>query len=98
MTIYAEIAAMRRTRGRKHGVSEKEAERWRRAVARLMDAQQEALDTAEWALELRVEDEDEDADDWLSPNERLEAALRDVRAILSGASEDVRHILAEGSA
>lgn len=79
-------------------MNEKESERWRQAAARLMDAHQEALDTAEWALELRIEDEDEDADDWLSPNERLEAALRDVRAILSGASEDVRHILAEGSA
>ncbi len=81
-------------------MSEQELERLRRAVVRLMEAQLEALDTASQALEsgralgtggVGLEDEAL----LLEESEHLKAALEDVRAILEGASEDVRAFLEE---
>jgi adenylosuccinate synthase len=65
-------------------------ERLRQALTRLMDAQQEALEAADRALERGG------ADDRTEYAGRLEEALEDVRDILAGASEDVREILREG--
>lgn len=59
-----------------------ETQRLRRALARLMEAQDEALETADRVLELGGENE-----------ERLEETLEDVRDILVGASDDVREML-----
>lgn len=56
----------------------------RRALARLMEAQDEALEATDRALELAGEKE-----------ERLEGTLEDVRDILVGAADDVREILGE---
>jgi hypothetical protein len=79
------------------GVSEREElERLRRAVDRLMVAQQDALDATDRALGLGDDAaylDDEDAR--LRANQRLEV-LEDVRDILGGASEDVRNILEGG--
>jgi hypothetical protein len=61
-----------------------EAQHLRRALARLMEAQDEALEVTDRALELGSESQ-----------ERLEGALEDVRDILVGASDDVREILEE---
>lgn len=61
-----------------------EAQRLRRALARLMEAQDEALEATDRALELAGEKE-----------ERLEGTLEDVRDILVGAADDVREILGE---
>lgn len=66
-----------------------EPERLRQALVRLMDAQQEALETADRVLELGGE---------VGGTEkagRLEETLEDVRDILVGASEDVRDILGD---
>lgn len=71
---------------------EQELERLRRAVARLMDAQQEALDATGRVLEPGGVDSEDEAQ-LLEAAERLEAALVDVREILDGASDDVREIL-----
>lgn len=60
-------------------------ERLRQALGRLMDAQQEALEAADAALERGGSDAG-----------RLEEALEDVRDILAGASEDVGEILGDG--
>lgn len=65
-------------------------ERLRQALARLMDAQQEALETADRVLELGMTD-----DDWTENTGRLEETLEDIRDILVGASEDVQDILGE---
>lgn len=70
---------------------EQEGERLRRALTRLIDAQQEALETSSRALEPTGEDLGDDTQ--LEVSERLEAALEDVRAILEAASEDVQGIL-----
>ena len=71
-----------------------ESGRLRRAVERLMDAQQEALEVTGRALDAEVEGWDED--ERPGANERLEAALVDVRDILEGALEDARDILEGG--
>ena len=73
-----------------------ELERLRRAVARLMDAQQEALDATDQAVESGGVGLGDDAQ-LLEATERLEAVLVDVRDILQGASEDVREILGDGA-
>jgi hypothetical protein len=69
-----------------------ESGRLRRAVDRLMDAHQEAIEVTGQAL---------DADGWDDErpgvNERLETALVDVRDILEGALEDARDILEGGA-
>ena len=67
-------------------------ERLQRAVTRLMDAQREAMDTTNQALEAGVVNLDDDAQ-LAEISERLEAALEDVQAILEGAAEDVQAIL-----
>jgi hypothetical protein len=72
-----------------------ESERLRRAVERLMDAQQEALEVIGRALDAGGEGWDEDEQPGAS--ERLETALVDVRDILEGAVEDARDILENGS-
>ena len=64
--------------------------RLRAAVERLMEAQREALDATNRALEAEGFDEEERGD-------RLEGALVDVRDILEGALEDTRDTL-EGEA
>jgi hypothetical protein len=74
----------------------RELERLRRAVARLMDAQQEALDTLNRALEPSGEDFGDETAQLQEESEHLEAALEDVQAVLAGASEDVRAILDGG--
>ena len=61
--------------------------RLRRVVDRLMAAQQEALEVTGRALDVEGWDEQPEA------NQRLEAALVDVRDILEGAMEDARDIL-----
>ena len=74
-------------------MNELEPDRLREVVARLMEAQQEALDTTLQALEPDVrslgEEEQEEA------SRRLEAALEDVMAILEGAQEDARALLGD---
>jgi hypothetical protein len=70
-----------------------ESGRLRRAVDRLMDAQWEAIEVTGRALDADGWDED----DRPGVNERLEAALVDVRDILEGALEDVRDILEGGT-
>jgi hypothetical protein len=70
-------------------------ERLRRAVDRLMDAQWDALDATGRALDAEAEGPDED--ERAGANERLEAALVDVRDILEGAMEDTRDILEGGA-
>jgi hypothetical protein len=72
-------------------VRELEPERLRKVLARLMEAQQEALEVTAQALEPGVEslDEGEQAE----ASTRLEAALEDVLAILEAAQEDVRALL-----
>lgn len=80
-------------RGEGRGVSEQELGRLRQAVARLMDAQEEASDAARRGLELRRGDfEDEEFSD---ASGRLEELLVDVVDILEGASSDVRAILGD---
>lgn len=69
--------------------------RLRRAVDRLMDAQWEAIDAAGRALDAEAGEWDED--ERPSANERLEAALVDVRDILEGALDDARDILEGGA-
>ena len=69
--------------------------RLRRAVDRLMDAQWDALDATGRALDAEAEGLDED--ERPGANERLEAALVDVRDILEGALEDAREILEGGA-
>ena len=68
-------------------------ERLRRAVDRLMEAQWDAIDATGQALDAEAEDPDERS----GANERLEAALVDVRDILQGALEDARDILEGGA-
>jgi hypothetical protein len=69
--------------------------RLRRAVDRLMDAQWEALDTTGRVLDAEAGEWDED--ERPGANERLEAALVEVRDILGGALEDARDILEGGA-
>jgi len=73
---------------------EEDLGRWRRAVARLIEAQQEALDATDRGLDSGEADPGDDAQ-LLEANERLEGALVDVRDILEGASDDVRGILGD---
>jgi hypothetical protein len=68
-------------------VSEQETGRLRRAVARLMDAQEEASDAAKRGLEQGRETSD--YEDSSKVNPPLEDALIDVLDILEGASTDV---------
>jgi sulfur relay (sulfurtransferase) complex TusBCD TusD component (DsrE family) len=79
-------------------VSEQEPERLRRAVTRLMEAQQEALYVCNEALGSRgvLESGGVDLDDEaqsLEAAEHLGAALEDVLTILDAASEDAQVIL-----
>ena len=69
--------------------------RLRRVVARLIEAQQEALDAAARGLDSGEADPEDDAQ-LLDANERLEEALVDVRDILEGASDDARATLGDG--
>jgi hypothetical protein len=69
--------------------------RLRRAVDRLTDAQWEALDTTGRVLDAEAGEWDED--ERPGANERLEAALVEVRDILGGALEDARDILEGGA-
>jgi hypothetical protein len=74
-------------------VSEREElRRLRRVVARLAEAQQEALDATDRGLE-SGEPDPEDETQLLDANERLKEALVDVRDILEGASDDMREML-----
>jgi hypothetical protein len=84
----------------RNSVTEQELERLRRAVSRLIGAQQEALYVCNDALEARgvLEPGDIDSDDdieLLEASERLWSVVEDVLAILDGASADVRSILEE---
>ena len=82
-------------RGEGRGVSEQEPGRLRQAMARLMDAQEEASDAARRGLEWRGEAFDhEDSSD---ASGHLEEALVDVLDILEGASSDVRGMLGDGA-
>ena len=65
--------------------------RLRRAVDRLMDAQWEALDATGRALDAEAGEWDEE--ERPGANERLGAALVEVRDILEGALDDTREIL-----
>ena len=80
-------------RGEGRGVSVKELGRLRQAVARLLDAQEDASDAARRGLELRRGDfEDEESSE---ASGRLEELLVDVLDILEGAADDVRGILGD---
>ena len=68
--------------------------RLRGVVARLIEAQQEALDATTRGLDSGGADP-EDNVQLLEANERLEEALVDVRDILEGASDDVRGTLGD---
>ena len=72
---------------------EQETRRLRRAVARLMDAQEEASDAAKRGLEQGMGTFD--YEDSTEANTHLEDALIDVLDILEGASADVREILSD---
>ncbi len=63
----------------------------RSAVERLMEAQREALEVTNLALDAEGEEEYQGA------GERLEGALVDVRDILEGAMDEVREILEGGA-
>jgi plasmid stabilization system protein ParE len=78
-------------RGEGRGVSEKELGRLRQAVARLLDAQEDASDAARRGLE--HEREDVDYEESSAVSTRLEEALVDILNILEGALSDVRAIL-----
>jgi hypothetical protein len=69
---------------------EQELERLRQVANRLTDAHQAALDAVVGALEYSGERGLVDDEAHSSETERLEATLLDVRAILEGASADVR--------
>ena len=73
-------------------MSEKEADRLRRAVALMADAQRDAQDAARRGLGGQ---ESYDVSDPEKARDRLEEALVDVLDILGGASEDVNEILRE---
>jgi hypothetical protein len=75
---------------------EQELERLRQVANRLTAAHQEALDAVVGALEYSGERGlvDDEAQSW--GTERLEATLLDVRAILEGASADVRSLQEDG--
>ena len=80
-------------RGEGRGVSEQELGRLRQAVARLMDAQEEASDAARRGLE--HEREAVDYEESSAVSARLEEALVDILDILEGALSDVRAILGD---
>jgi hypothetical protein len=67
-------------------VRSQDPERLRQALDRLMDAQREALEATDRALELPGDGEAE---------YRLEEILVDIRDILAGATDDVRDILGD---
>ena len=72
-----------------------EYEYLQRAVDRLMEAQREALDVTERALDAEAESLGEDERPGAS--ERFEIALVDVRDILEGALEDAGDMLEGGA-
>lgn len=72
-----------------------EQERLRWIVNRLLEAHQEALEVCNMALEEPAENFEEWEAQALQEEERTRAALEDVRAILIGASDDVRGPLLE---
>jgi hypothetical protein len=76
-------------------VSEQETWRLRQAVARLMDAQEEASDAARRGLEHEREDADYEETSVVSA--RLEEALVDVLDILEGALTDVGELLGDAA-
>ncbi len=84
-------------------MSEQRLDRLDRAVTRLMQAQQEALETCERVLDYDGEILDDTSAFIDAPSEPVEegrlyrVALEDVRAVLVGASEDVQAILGEDS-
>jgi hypothetical protein len=84
-------------------MDEQRLDRLDRAVTRLMQAQQEALETCERVLDYDDEILDDTSAFIDAPSEPSEegrlyrAALEDVRAVLVGASEDVQAIFGEGS-
>lgn len=71
-----------------------ESGRLRRAVDRLMEAHQEALEVTGRVLDVEADGWDEN--ERQAVNERLETTLVDVRDILEGALEDARYILEGG--
>ena len=73
-------------------MSEQELERLRRAVDRLLDAQEDASDAAKRGLDWRRKDSDYEEDS-SGASAHLEEALVDVLDILEGASSDVRDLL-----
>ena len=75
-------------------MSEQESKRLWWAVNHLMDALDDASETARRGLDFRrgVEDEEE----FSLANPQLEGALTDVLDILEGAKEDVHGILGDG--
>jgi hypothetical protein len=72
-----------------------EFEHLQRAVNRLMEAQREALDVTERALDAEAESLGDD--ERPGAGGRFEAALVDVRDILEGALDDTRDILEGGA-
>jgi hypothetical protein len=72
-----------------------EQERLRQSVARLMEAQQEALEVCGEALGPRQEEFEEEEAQAVREEVRMRAALEDVMDILVGASEDVRGVILE---
>jgi hypothetical protein len=74
-------------------VSEQDAGRLRQAVARLMEAQEDASHAARQGLERRRGDFDYEDSSGAGTN--LEEALVDVLDILEGAAEDARGILGD---
>lgn len=74
-------------------MSERDTGRLRQAVARLMEAQEDASHAARQGLERRRGDFDYEDSSGASTN--LEEALVDVLDILEGAAEDVRGILGD---
>jgi hypothetical protein len=82
-------------------MSEQRLDSLDRAVSRLLQAQQEALEACEGVLDDQeiLDDADEFFDAPTPPVQEgpiLRVALEDVRTILASASEDVRVILREG--
>ncbi len=84
-------------------MSEQRLDQLDRAVTRLMQAQQEALETCERVLDYDDEIVDDASAFIDAPTAPVEegrlyrVALEEVRAVLVGASEDVQAILGEGS-
>jgi hypothetical protein len=82
-------------KGERRGAGELDTGRLRRAVARLIDAQEEASDAARRGLEQGRGDRDHEETSTASA--RLEESLVDVLDILEGALTDVRELLGDAA-